>query len=253
MSGTASTTRTAAMLARRIIVAVIIVSFSIAALSGIAVLLGSELGPTAWRVLTTTSVVGAFSVAVLCCVSLVGRRLQAVGYIGAGISVVAAVLVLVAVWGEPAWEGQVFWDSLWTAVAASVAFSFGSLLLLLADRRRLIVRVVLVVTLALFAAMLLMVVVPLWTDEYGGEAYSRTLGILAILAALGAIVLPVLSLLLRDRVHDTADVAGTAPELSAASYEHLRAEAARRGMTPDELVESLLGLRTYDPPHTPAP
>ena len=123
MTEPASRTRTPVSLARRIIVAVIVISFSAAAISGIVVLLGAELGPTAWRVLSTTSVVGAFSVAVLCCVSLLGRRLQTFGYIGAGVSVIAAVLVLVAVWGQPSWESEGFWDSLWTAVAASVGFS----------------------------------------------------------------------------------------------------------------------------------
>ena len=239
MTDPAGRSRTPVSLARRVIVAVIVVSFSAAAISGIVVLLGAELGPTAWRVLSTTSVVGAFSVAVLCCVSLVGRRLQTFGFIGAGVSVVAAVLVLVALWGQPTWEAEGFWDSLWTAVAASVAFSFASLLLLLADRRRTAVRVGLIVTLALFAIVFVMVIVPVWTDEYGGEYYSRVLGIVSILAALGAIVLPVLSLLLRERQDGGGDEMGEA-SLSTVSLALLRAEAARRGVTPDELVDSLV-------------
>ncbi|MEV4687846.1 hypothetical protein [Microbacterium sp. LWH3-1.2] len=257
MTDPAGRTRGPVSLARRIIVAVIVVSFSAAAISGIVVLLGAELGPTAWRVLSTTSVVGAFSVAVLCCVSLVGRRLQTFGFIGAGVSVLAAVLVLVAVWAQPDGDSGVFWDALWTAVAASIGFSFASLLLLLADRRRTAVRIGLMVTLALFAIVFGMVVVPLWTDDYGGEMYSRVLGIFSILAALGAVVLPVLSLLLRER---PADALGTGPSLSPASLALLHAESAKRGITPDELVASLVSPRSpglpvaygppppYDPP-----
>jgi peptidoglycan/LPS O-acetylase OafA/YrhL len=247
MTDPAGRARTPVSLARRVIVAVIVVSFTAAAISGIVVLLGAELGPTAWRVLSTTSVVGAFSVAVLCCVSLVGRRLQTFGYIGAGVSVVAAVLVLVALWGQPTWEAEAFWDALWTAVAASVAFSFASLLLLLADRRRTAVRVGLIVTLALFAIVFVMVIYPIWTDEYGGELYSRVLGIVSILAALGAIVLPVLSLLLREHPGREGGDSDDA-SLSPASLELLRAEAARRGVTPDELVDSLLRSGSLDPP-----
>jgi hypothetical protein len=239
MTDPAGRTRTPVSLARRVIVAVIVVSFGVAAISGIVVLLGAEMGPTAWRVLSTTSVVGAFSVAVLCCVSLVGRRLQTFGFVGAGVSVVGAVLVLVALWAQPTWEAEAFWDSLWTAVAASVGFSFASLLLLLADRRRTAVRVGLIVTLALFAIVFVMVILPVWTDEYGGEYYSRVLGIVSILAALGAIVLPVLSLLLREREDRGGDATGGAA-LSPASLERLRAEATRRGVTPDQLVDSLL-------------
>lgn len=247
MTDTAGRTRTPVSLARRIIVAVIVISFSAAAISGIVVLLGAELGPTAWRVLSTTSVVGAFSVAVLCCASLVGRRLQTFGYVGAGVSVVGAVLALVALWGQPTWEAEGFWDALWTAVAASVAFSFASLLLLLADRRRTAIRVGLIVTLALFAIVFVMVVAPIWTDEYGGELYSRVLGIVSILAALGAIVLPVLSLLLRERPADPRGEPHDAT-VSPASLAMLRAEAGRRGITPDELVDHLLRSASFEPP-----
>ncbi|MFE5410063.1 hypothetical protein [Microbacterium sp. NPDC056569] len=253
MTEPASRTRTPVSLARRIIVAVIVVSFSAAAISGIVVLLGAELGPTAWRVLSTTSVVGAFSVAVLCCVSLVGRRLQTFGFIGAGVSVVAAIFVLIIVWAQPGWDWELFWDSAWTMVAASVAFSFASLLLLLADRRRKAIRIGLIVTLSLFVIVFGLVVVPIWTDEYGGETYARVLGIFSILAALGAIVLPVLSLLIRERPEGHAGEPG-AP-LSAASLALLGAEAARRGVTPDELVSTLLQAPTSvsPPPHEPPP
>jgi hypothetical protein len=134
-------------------------------------------------------------------------------------------------------------------VAASVAFSFASLLLLLADRRRTAVRVGLIVTLALFAIVFVMVIYPVWSDEYGGELYSRVLGIVSILAALGAIVLPVMSLLLRERPGPGGGEAGDA-SLSPASLALLRAEAAERGVTPDELVDSLLGPGSVNRPPT---
>ena len=230
--------RPRASVLRRIIVGVIIVSFGLAALGGIVVLLGAELGDAAWKVLTTTALVGAFSVAVLCCASLLGRRLQIVGLVGAGVAVVAAVLTIIAVWIQPSWESEFYWDLMWTMVAASVGLSFACLLLLLADHRRPFVRVGLIVTLALFALVFALVVVPLWTDQYGGEVYSRTLGIASILAALGAIVVPVLSLLLRDRRTADAPQPGS---LSAVSIARLEAEAARRGVTTDELVADLIG------------
>ncbi len=132
-------------------------------------------------------------------------------------------------------------------MAASVGFSFASLLLLLADRRRTAIRVGLIVTLALFAIVFVMVIFPVWTDEYGGEYYSRVLGIVSILAALGAIVLPVMSLLLRER-QDRGDGEEGDASLSPASLELLRAEAARRGVTPDELVDSLVRPASLDAP-----
>lgn len=237
-------TRPRASVLRRVIVGVIIVSFGLAALGGIVVLLGAQLGDAAWRVLTTTALVGAFSVAVLCCASLLGRRLQVVGLIGAGVAVVAAVLTIIAVWGMPSWENDFYWDLMWTMVAASVGLSFACLLLLLADHRRPFVRIGLVVTLALFVLVFALTVIPFWTDDYGGEGYSRVLGIASILAALGAIVVPVLSLLLRERPAAEPSKPGT---LSASTVARLEAEAARRGITPDELVADLIGAAPVEP------
>lgn len=250
MTVAAEPTRPRASLLRRVIVGIIIVSFGLAALGGIIVLLGAQLGDPAWKVLATTALVGAFSVAVLCCASLLGRRLQAVGLVGAAVAVVTAVLSIVALWAQPSWEAEVFWDVLWTMVAASVGLSFACLLLLLADRRQAVVRIGLIVTLALFALVFVLVVYPVWTDATGGEAYSRTLGIVSILAALGAIVVPVLSLLLRDRGADDRPRPGA---LSPSTIARIEAEAARRGVTADELVADLIWPAPRDPEAPPAP
>ncbi|MCW3493972.1 hypothetical protein [Microbacterium sp. SSM24] len=237
MTGVTEQTRPRASVLRRVIVGVIIVSFGLAALGGIVVLLGAELGDPAWKVLGTTALVGAFSVAVLCCASLLGKRLQVIGLVGAVVALIAAVLSIIALWSQPSWEAELFWDVLWTTVAASVGLSFACLLLLLADRRQRVVRIGLIVTLALFALVFVLVVYPVWTDDAGGEAYSRTLGIASILAALGAIVVPVLSLLLRGRPDDAAP---RPDALSPSTIARLEAEAARRGVTPDELVAELI-------------
>ncbi|MGL4255825.1 MAG: hypothetical protein ACRCSL_05780 [Microbacterium sp.] len=247
MTDAAEPARPRASVLRRVIVGVIIVSFGLAALGGIVVLLGAELGEPAWKVLATTALVGAYSVAVLCCASLLGRRLQIVGFVGAAVSVVAAILSIIAVWSQPGWEAEAYWDTLWTLVAACVGLSFACLLLLLADRRRTAVRIGLIVTLALFAVVFALVVYPVWIDDYVGEAYSRALGIASILAALGAIVVPVLSLLLRDPGADRAPPQGA---LSPATIARLEAEAARRGVTPDELVAHLIWTA---PPSAPVP
>jgi hypothetical protein len=237
MTDAAPPIRPRASVLRRVIVGVIVVSFGLAALGGIVVLLGADLGDPAWKVLATTALVGAFSVAVLCCASLLGRRLQVVGLVGAVVAVVAAALSIIAVWAQPHWDAEVFWDLLWTLVAASVGLSFACLLLLLADRRRTGVRIGLIVTLVLFAVVFVLVVYPIWTDAAGGEVYSRVLGIASILAALGAIVVPVLSLLLRDpRTTEDARPGSLSPSTIA----RLEAEAARRGVTADELVAPLI-------------
>lgn len=231
---------------RRIIVAVIIVAFSVAALGGIVVLLGASLGETAARVIGTTATVGAFSVAVLCCAALVGRRMQAFGYTGAAVSAVSAVLCVVLIWRDDAFADDALFKAAWTGVAGTAALSLASLLLLLADRRRAAVRVGLAATLVLFAVVLGMTVYLIWWGEHvRSDAYGRVLGIAAILAALGAVVVPVLSLLLPD--------AGRASraQLPAELAEALLAEAQRRGIDVADLVAPVLNRRP-DPVSAPA-
>ncbi len=237
MSAPAAVARRVSIL-RRVVVGVIIVSFGVAAIGGIVVLLGAELGDAAARVLGTTAIVGAFSVAVLCCAALAGRPAQVFGITGAGVSVATAALVVWTIWFDgpfgPAWE--TLYRLMWTGVAASVAFALASLLLLLGDRHRAAVRSGLWITLALFAVVLGMVVFVIWWPDLADDTvFPRVLGISGILAALGAVVVPVISLLLRER--------GPRPgELSAETIGRIEAVAAERGLTPDDLVGRLLAL-----------
>lgn len=229
--------RSGASLLRRIIVAIIVVAFAVAAIGGIVVLLGANLGDPAYRVLSTTAVVGLFSIAVLCCASLIGKPLAIVGVVGAAVSIIAAGLVIWLIWQTQAWgpEWDTFYRLMWTAVAASVAFSLASLLLLLVRRRRPVVRIGLFVTLALVVLLLGLTIYLIWAaEDVDYEVFPRVYGIVAILTALGAIVVPVLSLLIRD---EPAPGASLSPAAEALLVE----EAARRGITPDELVRELIG------------
>ncbi|HWI32271.1 MAG TPA: hypothetical protein VNT50_12345 [Microbacterium sp.] len=228
--------RTVSLL-RRIIVGIIVVAFGLAAIGGIAVLLGGDLGPDAGRVLGTTTIVGAFSVAVLCCAALAGRRLQIFGTIGAVVAIATAGLVIWAIWWQPGFSmPDVVWRLLWSGVTLTSAFALASLLLLLANRRRPAVRVGLAITLVLFGIVVALILGLVWfADLLDDDVYPRALGIFAILAALGAVVVPVLSLLMRDQGDGP-----TPDEISTEAAARLIAEAARRGITVDELVASLL-------------
>jgi len=226
--------RTSVSRLRRIVVGVIVVAFAIAAAGGIVVLVGGELGDTAARVIGTTAVVGAFSVAVLCCAALLGRTLHAVGLVGVVVSILTGIVVIWTIWHEGPYDGA--WDVVvkcaGTGITLTAALALACLLLLLADRHRAAVRAGLVCTLALFAIVVAMILYPIWASEtIDSEVYPRVLGIAAILAALGAVVVPVLSLLL--------------PETPAASLSHswvtrIEDEARTRGVTPDEFVSALL-------------
>lgn len=230
---TAAAPRTTASLLRRILVGLIIASFGLAAVLGIIVLLGVELGEATGKVLATTAIVGAFSVAVLCCASLLGRSAQLVGMIGVIVSILTAVLVIWLVWdGELLSRWESLFRVLWTGVAATAAFALASLLLLLVDRRRSAVRIALFVTLGLIALLFVLTVYMTWAQDIEWEIFSRVYGIVAILTALGAVVVPVLSLLLPD--------ARGRAGVDHALIERLAAEARRRGITVEELVAPVL-------------
>ena len=125
-------------------------------------------------------------------------------------------------------------------IALVVAFSLASLLLLLVGRRRAVVRVGLIATLALIALLLALTEYLIWSDSVDSDVFPRVYGIVAILTALGAIVVPVLSLLVRDEPRS--------PALSADGAALLAEEAQRRGMTPDELLRRLLADAPAGPP-----
>ncbi|WP_449281573.1 hypothetical protein [Leucobacter sp.] len=243
---------------RRWIVVVIVASFAIAAAAGIAVLLGGATSGPATKVLSTTALIGIFSVAALCGAALIGRRVQWFGWIAVGIAVVTLARLLWMIWIEPEWDEGAFKLTI-TLVILTGACSIASLLLLLVTHDRRPVRSALFATLAMLAAGVLLTLVLLWelVGDYP-DGYLQATGIVWILAALGIVVLPVMSLLLRSpgttAPHGPGAAGGGGPltdqgpradadpvhDLSRNSLERIAAAARAEGLSPDELVERLL-------------
>ncbi|HET8928534.1 MAG TPA: hypothetical protein VFN24_12010, partial [Microbacterium sp.] len=164
-------------LLRRIIVGVIIAAFGLAAVLGIIVLLGGSLGETAFRVLVTTAVIGAFSVGVLCCAALVGRRAQVFGMAGVVVTVLSAALVVWNIWVDSHEQWELVFRLVWSGVAVSSAFALASLLLLLSSRQRPAVRIGLWITLALIALLLALTLYMTWAREIPWDDFARMYGI----------------------------------------------------------------------------
>lgn len=226
MTDTAGARRDGAR-ARRVIVWIIVVSFSLAAIAGILVLLGATLGETAYRVLSTTSVVGGYSVLALCCAALFGHRLQIVGIAGLAVVVLALALALTMIWTPDIWQWSDAWRWLVSSIVISVATALVCLLLLLAESGIRAVGVSLWVTVGLVVVLVVCILLPVWGMQTG-DFYTRSVGILSILTALGAILVPVLALVLRSTRARAA--------VPAAAVRILADEAARRGVTIEQLV-----------------
>lgn len=233
--------------ARRAAVIGIIVSLSITAVIGIATLLTGDFGDTQSRILGTTLLIAAFSITSLCHLAVAGRALRIVGYVGIAVSVVALIAGVVLIWRD--WGDYGSLDVLFKAFAIfsilAVSFAHANLLLLLGERKRPVIRIGLFVTVGLIAVVASMLILPILTDgdiPGDNDDYWRVFGVVAILDALGTIVLPVMSRFLRDdpgAAIPTVLTLSLSPELSA----ELDVAAAARSISREQAA--LDAIRGY--------
>jgi hypothetical protein len=220
---------------RRLVSTVVIVSFSIAALMGIAALLsGGSFGETEGRILLTTVIVGTESVAMLCYLALAGTRFAFVGAIGAAVSLAAFGLALYLTWADDIFDGDGPWKLFGVALTIAASLAQTSLLLALAGKRG--VGVGLGATLVAVTVVAAMIIVPITTGgEDLGDGYWRAFGVVAILDVLGTVVLTAIGAFRRRADDDTE------PKLLTAAVESRLVDAAQaRGVSPSQLLSELL-------------
>lgn len=226
---------------RRIGIIAIIVSLSLTALVGIITLLTASFGEVQAKVILTTLLVAAFSITALCHLSVVERALRIVGWVGIGMSGLALILGTVLIWGS--WSN---WNETWddvlkvfaTVAVLAVSLAHANLLLLLAERRSAVLRVALFTTVGLIVLLALLIILPIVTEGEipgdNGELYWRVLGVVAILDALGTIVLPVINRVTRGTAQ------GLTVRLAPDTAGKLARLAAGRGETADEFVARVI-------------
>jgi len=231
---------------RRIVIAVVIGSFSVAALLGIAALLSGDFGETQGRVLLTTVIVGVESTVVLCLLALAGHRWVPLSWLGGAASLVATATALALAWWDGPWDGQSGWDVLFR--------TFGSSAILAATSAQLALLVALVLRPgrepgrlgALLGAtgvaaglVAVLAIGPIVTASDPGDDYWRLFGVLAILDVLGSVVVVALGAF--GRVRERLD--GPAlPEvrLSAEQQQRVSRWAEAHRTTPDAVVAAAL-------------
>jgi hypothetical protein len=224
---------------RRWIVRITIGAFSVAALLGIAALLGGgDFGETEGRILLTTLLVGVVSIAVLCYLATAGRRSQPVGVAGGVIVLVPFVTGLVMIWGDlqngPG-EGLLRTFGVGAIVAATLAQV--SLLLALGEKANLTARRLLLGTVALAALVAVLTSVLVLGYEPDGDGFYRALGVVAILDVLGTVVGAALMKFGPGASRDESATAVTVPaELAARLDSHVTASGRSR----DDIVATAL-------------
>lgn len=228
----------------------IIVSFSLSALYGIAVLLGADADAIVGsQVVASTLIIGSFSLAMLCCGALFNKPERPLGITGVVISALSMVGSLWFIWSEPSMPTTAV-EILFTGITLTAACTFVALLLAATSYRDTVIRPLLGATLVFVAITTALVLLSIWSiTAVTHEYFSRALGIALILSVVTAIITPILGFLRRKaNQHRTSPYTAAQTSdpyrLDAATAAALEAEARRQGISVTQLVTPILETRT---------
>jgi hypothetical protein len=225
---------------RRVVVTLVIGSFSIAALLGIIALLGGgEIGETEGRILLTTVIVGVESVAVLCYLGVAGRSTALVGLAGGLVSIVPFTLSLYGTWRS--FDGpEPLWQTMQVGIVVAATLAQACLLLTLDHHGRR--TVLLIATLVAMTVVAVMISIAIVNGEDLGDLYWRSFGVVAILDVLGTVVFAALGIFgRRTQPGDEADL------LTPALESRVIDAARSRGVSPSQLISDALDRFLADP------
>jgi len=227
---------------RRAAVVAVIVSLSITAIIGIVTLLGGSFGEVQGKVMLSTLVVGAYSIALLADLAVAGREVRWVGYAGILVSSVCAIAALLLIWADfGGTESEPIRKTFWVTLVLAGSLAQVNLLLLLARRRHPAVRWGLWATIGLAVVLAVLLLLLILTDgEVGSENYARLLGVVAILDVLGTIVVPVLSRVFPERGRARTAPRETSIDLPPRLAAQLEAIAGRRSIAVSALAAEIL-------------
>lgn len=213
----------------------IIVSFSLSALYGIAVLLGANADTIGSQVVASTLIVGSYSLAMLCCGSVFNKPERPLGVVGVVVSALSMVWSLWLVWSEPTMPTHAV-EILFSGITLTTACTFASLLLAATSYRDTLLRSLLGATLVFVAITTGMVLLSIWSFLIAdNDLFGRALGIVLILAVVTGIITPILGVLRRK-----ADQTSHPYRLDAVTAAVLEAEARRQGVSVAQLVAPVL-------------
>ena len=163
---------------------------AISALLAITCVLSGEFGDFEIKVLITTSVIAVASICSLCCSAYSNRKENALpGLGGISVAAVSASMLIVGVWAEIDSEG--YWKA--TAICSVFAIAFAHSLALLAVELRPTyswLRIGTGINIFALAALISVLILVEIDDDY--EGVFKLVAVLAILAALETLVIPIL-------------------------------------------------------------
>ncbi|MDR7087718.1 putative membrane protein [Aeromicrobium panaciterrae] len=220
---------------RKLVIWLIIGSFSVAALLGIVALLaGGTFGEAEAKVLLTTVIVGVESIAVLCYLSVAGRPTAIVGILGGLVSLVPFGLALWLTWLEgDGLDDEAVWQTFGVGVTIAASIAQACLLLAMAERKKF--DWLLVSTLATIVIVAGMISLAIVDGADLGDGFWRTFGVVAILDVLGTVVIAAMKAFGRDQKPE-----GEPALLTAAIESRIATAAKERGVSPAALITEAL-------------
>ncbi len=226
--------------ARQWVVRLVIGSFSLAALMGVAALLRpGRFGSTEGRVLLTTLIVGVTSVLMLCYLAVSGERERVAGLAGGVAALLSATCALAMLWRY--WQHDpplALVRTFGVSGVVAVTLAQVSLLLAVVRRRPAVVRLLAATLVA--AAALAGVVIAAILGWNPGDSAARLIGVIAIVDVLGTVVTMAIGVFGGEPRTSEQTLAFTLP---APEAEAVRSRAAESGRTVDEVV--LDAVRAY--------
>lgn len=174
----------------RAVVAFLVVT----ALLAIGIFVRGEFGETEGRILGTTLALAVYSLTALAGAVLVGRgALTLFGWTTIAVSALALVLALAAIWGDRDAESEGLLRATFVALVLAFACAWVSLLL---SRRRdddgRGVTATLGGSVAAITVLTGMATFAILREDDPGDVYWRLVGVVAVVAVLGTLLLPVL-------------------------------------------------------------
>jgi hypothetical protein len=173
----------------RILLYTAIVTFCLAAIASIGVILFGEFGDTETRILLSAFSIAAFSLAGLIATARFGRQPAVMPPLGLSSAAVALVLTLILIWTNP--ESDFLLRATLSVIVLAGAMAHANLLL--ADPQRYDPAAALLSgTLMINALVTAMIVLPILFDgDPDGGFYWKSLAVLGVLLVLGTLVVPV--------------------------------------------------------------
>ncbi len=174
--------------ARDLSLKLFIAFLGITALVAIVCVLGGEFGELEVKILLTSLTISAASICAMSCAAFMGKRkLVELGFVGIGLAMVSAALVILGMWSEISAAG--FWKTTITCIVLAVGLAHVLLLLMPElDASQRWVQPVVALAIAVLALQIIVAVVA----EIDEESYYQFLAAVAILVGLGTLVIPIL-------------------------------------------------------------